>query len=84
MMQLLKATPLQEIFCARPAKSLGIGIANVINILSPDAIILTGGLLGAWNIYIEAAIKEASKRALRELTEMFRFSLPFWEMMPGL
>ncbi len=48
-------------------KSLGIGIANIINILSPEAIILTGGLTGAWNIYVEAALKEASKRALKEL-----------------
>ena len=48
-------------------KSLGIGIANLINILSPDAIILTGGLLGAWNIYVDSAIQEASKRALKEL-----------------
>lgn len=48
-------------------KSLGTGIASIINLLSPEAVILTGGLLGAWNIYIEAAISEASKRALKEL-----------------
>ncbi len=48
-------------------KSLGVGIASIINIFSPDAVILTGGLIGAWNIYIEAAITEASKRALKEL-----------------
>lgn len=48
-------------------KSLGIGIANIINILSPEAVILTGGLIGAWNIYVEAAMKEASKRTLKEL-----------------
>jgi glucokinase len=47
--------------------SLGIGIANVINILSPQAVILTGGLIGAWDIYVEAAIAEASKRAFPEL-----------------
>ncbi|MEW5744918.1 MAG: ROK family protein [Nitrospirota bacterium] len=48
-------------------KSLGIGIANMINLLSPDAIILTGGLTGAWNIYGEAAVQEASRRAFKEL-----------------
>ncbi|MCX7793644.1 MAG: ROK family protein [Thermodesulfovibrionales bacterium] len=46
---------------------LGIGIANIINILSPQAIILTGGLTGMWNIYVQEAIKEAQKRAFREL-----------------
>ncbi len=48
-------------------RNLGIGIANVVNIFSPQAVILTGGLIGAWNIYVEAAIKEASRRALKEL-----------------
>lgn len=50
-------------------KYLGVGIANIINILSPEAIILTGGLLGAWNIYVQEAIKEASRRAFRDLFE---------------
>ena len=48
---------------------LGIGIANIINLLSPEAIILTGGLIGAWDIYVVEAIKEASRRAFRELFE---------------
>lgn len=48
-------------------KYLGIGVANVINLMSPDAIIFTGGLTGAWDIYIQEAIKEASKRAFKEL-----------------
>lgn len=48
-------------------KSLGLGIANAINIFSPEAVILTGGLIGSWNIYIENALKEASRRSLAEL-----------------
>jgi len=48
-------------------KYLGVGIANVINIMSPDAVILAGGLIGAWNIYVEEAIREASKRAFKSL-----------------
>ncbi|NJD56644.1 MAG: ROK family protein [Nitrospirae bacterium] len=46
---------------------LGVGLANIINIMSPEAIILTGGLIGTWNIYVQEAIKEASRRAFREL-----------------
>ncbi len=46
---------------------LGVGIANIINIMSPEAIILAGGLVGAWNIYVQEAIKEASRRAFKEL-----------------
>lgn len=48
-------------------KYLGVGLANIINIMSPEAIILTGGLIGAWNIYVQEAIKEASRRAFRDL-----------------
>ncbi len=48
-------------------KAFGIGIASVVNIFGPQAIILTGGLIGAWNIYVEAAIREASRRAFKEL-----------------
>lgn len=48
-------------------KHLGVGLANIINILSPEAIILTGGLIGAWNIYVQEAIREASRRAFKHL-----------------
>jgi glucokinase len=46
---------------------LGVGISNIIHVLSPEAIILTGGLVGAWNIYIREAIKEVSRRTLKSL-----------------
>ncbi|HXX56660.1 MAG TPA: ROK family protein [Thermodesulfovibrionales bacterium] len=46
---------------------LGVGISNIINIFSPEAIILSGGLIGAWNIYVQEAIKEASRRTLKHL-----------------
>lgn len=48
-------------------RHLGIGFANIINIMSPEAIILAGGLVGAWEIYVQEAIKEASKRTFKSL-----------------
>ncbi len=48
-------------------KSLGVGMAAIINLFSPEAVILAGGLTGAWNIYGKAAVQEASRRALPEL-----------------
>ena len=66
-MAALEGDPLARSVLRDAGKALGIGIANMINITSPEAVILTGGLLGAWNIYIEAAIAEASKRAFPEL-----------------
>ncbi len=63
----LEGDPLARSAMRDAGKALGIGIANMVNVLSPQAVILTGGLLGAWNIYVEAAIAEASKRAFPEL-----------------
>jgi glucokinase len=63
----LEGDSLSRTVLREAGKNLGIGIANVINILSPDAVILAGGLSCAWNIYIDAALKEAEKRALKEL-----------------
>lgn len=48
---------------------LGAGIANIVNILSPQAVILTGGLIGTWDIFVEEAKKEASRRAFKKLFE---------------
>ncbi len=41
----------------------------MINIMSPEAIILAGGLTGAWDIYVQEAMKEASRRAFKEMFE---------------
>lgn len=53
-------------------RSLGVGISNLINIFGPDAVILTGGLTRAWDIYIAEAIREASRRCFREIFEKVR------------
>ncbi len=47
---------------------LGIGIANLINILNLEAVIIGGGLVGAWEIFIEDIRKEVLKRAFKGLS----------------
>jgi glucokinase len=44
---------------------LGIGIANLINIFSIEAVIIGGGLIGAWDLFIEELTKEAFKRSFK-------------------
>ncbi|MBI4825562.1 MAG: ROK family protein [Nitrospirae bacterium] len=46
---------------------LGIGIANLINLLSPDAVIIGGGLVGAWELFMQDLQQEASKRSFDPL-----------------
>ncbi len=47
---------------------LGVGVANLINLLSPEAVIIGGGLIGAWDLFIEELKKEVSKRAFKPLS----------------
>ncbi len=47
---------------------LGIGIANLINMLGPEAVIIGGGLVGAWDMFIDELKKEVSKRAFKALS----------------
>lgn len=57
---------------------LGIGIANLINIFNPEAIIIGGGVSDAWDLFIEPARKEIQKRAFAipaERTKIIQSSL---------
>ncbi len=57
---------------------LGIGIANLINLLNLDAVIIGGGLIGAWDMFIEDIKKEVAKRAFKSLSanvELIKSSL---------
>jgi glucokinase len=47
---------------------LGIGIANLINIFGSEAVIIGGGLIGAWDLFIEELKREFTKRALNALS----------------
>ena len=51
---------------------LGVGIANMVNLFSPQAVILAGGLTGAWDIFVQEAIRESGKRTLKGLAERAR------------
>src|SRR3990167_8593228 len=57
----------REIF-REVGKYLGIGIANLVNFFSPEAIIIGGGLIGAWDLFIEELKKEFLKRVLEPLS----------------
>ena len=47
---------------------LGIGVANLINLLGLEAVIIGGGLIGAWDLFIDELTKEASRRAFKSLS----------------
>ena len=51
------------------ATFLGIGIANLINLLNPEMIVVGGGLTNAWDIIYPLTLKEVQKRALSEVAK---------------
>ncbi len=50
---------------SRAAYYLGVGLANVVNILNPDAIIIGGGLSKLGDLLLEPAIKVVQERAFQ-------------------
>lgn len=44
-------------------RSLGIGIANLINIFNPEMVVIGGGVREAWPLFIDAARREILQRA---------------------
>ena len=47
---------------------LGIGVANLINLMGLEAVIIGGGLIGGWDLFIDELTKEATRRAFKPLS----------------
>jgi glucokinase len=52
---------------------LGVALSNITHLLMPEAIVITGGLTGAWEILVEEARRESSKRVLKGLMNNVEF-----------
>ena len=48
--------------------NLGVGVANLVNIFSPQAVIFGGGMLGAWNFISPEVISKVSKLVFQPLS----------------
>lgn len=57
----------REVF-RETGRYLGIGIANLVNLFSPEAVIIGGGLVGAWEMFIEELKREFFRRAIKSLS----------------
>ena len=51
---------------------LGIGIANLINIVNPEMVVIGGGVRDAWPLFIDATREEIKKRAFEYPAERTR------------
>lgn len=53
-------------------KNLGIGIANLANILNIEMVVIGGGLSNAWDLFIDYTKDEVKKRALKAPRERLK------------
>jgi glucokinase len=51
---------------------LGIGIANVVNVLNPEVVVIGGGVVGAGDLVLEPARRVVAERALRPSRDQVR------------
>jgi glucokinase len=54
------------------ARAMGAGIANIINIFNPDLVVLTGGVVGMGEPYLQTVREEAGRRAFSESADHAR------------
>jgi glucokinase len=71
-----EAVVLGDLFAAEvmkeTAKVLGVGIANLVNALNPDAVVIAGGVTRAGDYLFEPLRKEVRRRAFRSAVEPCR------------
>jgi len=48
---------------------LGIALAGLVNVLNPEVIFITGGVSGAWEMFIARTLQQVEKRAFQRPTE---------------
>lgn len=65
--------PLSKFVFERVSEWLGIGVANLVNIFSPEAIIFGGGLSNAHSIILPIVKKTVDERALNGLKENIKY-----------
>ena len=65
----------------RVGRSLGIGIANIVAILSPDRVVIGGGIAAAWDLLVDgvrAEIRQRLRTPARDEVEIVTAQLGTW------
>jgi glucokinase len=65
--------PLANQLIVRTAHYFGVGLANLINILNPEMIVIGGGLSNMGDRLLKPAMEEAERRAFRRAYQSVRF-----------
>jgi len=69
------ADPFADRVVSETARILGVGVANVINLLNPEAVVLMGGVTRAGGRLLEPLRAEVKERAFRSSSDVCRIVL---------
>lgn len=53
---------------------LGIGLANLINLIDPQVIVITGGVVNGWNLFADEMCRQVTERAFRTTAQQVRIA----------
>lgn len=53
---------------------LGIGLANLINLLDPQIIVIAGGVVNGWDLFAEEMYRQVGERAFRTISQQVRIA----------
>jgi len=53
---------------------LGIGLANLINLIDPQIIVLTGGVVNGWDLFAEEMYRQVEERAFRTTAQQVKIA----------
>ena len=51
---------------------LGIGLANLINLLDPQVIVIAGGVVNGWDLFAEEMFRQLGERAFRTIAQQVK------------
>ena len=53
---------------------LGIGLANLINLIDPQVIVITGGVVNGWDLFAEEMYRQVGERAFRATAQQVKIA----------
>ena len=53
---------------------LGIGLANLINLIDPQVIVITGGVVNGWDLFAEEMYRQVTERAFRATAQQVKIA----------
>jgi len=58
----------------RLAMYLGVGLANLINLIDPEVIVISGGVVNGWDLFADEMYRQVGERAFRATSQQVKIA----------